>query len=139
MKINPNKIKFTNVTRTIDLIIPAQNAKLTPPVGPVLGQFRIKVKFFCDDFNKETLIFPYGLPLQIYVYVYQDLTFHYVINAPTIMFFIKNMLLKVSNTINKLLELYKIILIKKQDLKYLSLLSILKTTLATIKSMNIKL
>jgi large subunit ribosomal protein L11 len=136
MKKTYNQLNFRKVTRIVDLIVSAQNAKLTPPVGPVLGQFRIKVITFCENFNKETLIFEFGLPLKIYVYIYKDLSFNYIIKTPSTVFLIKNSMLK--KITFSLLDLYKIVLIKYVDNVLTPLESILKSVLSTCKSMSIK-
>jgi ribosomal protein L11 len=38
----------------IKLKIGAGKATLTPPIGPILGQYGIAGKKFCDEFNEET-------------------------------------------------------------------------------------
>ena len=43
---NINDVDFLRLNREVTLIVPAQNAKLGPPVGPILGQVKIKVKDF---------------------------------------------------------------------------------------------
>lgn len=42
------------VTATIRLVIPAGQAKPSPPVGPALGQAGLKIMDFCKDFNAKT-------------------------------------------------------------------------------------
>lgn len=134
---NLSKIDFNRVTRILNLTIPSQGATFGPPVGPILGQFRLKIKSFCDDFNKESKSFPKNLPLNITIYVYKDLSFNYIIKTPSIMFLLQNSLN--SNTKNKLdyIDIYKIILIKKLDLTYIKNKSILKSLLSTLKSMKL--
>lgn len=75
--INILDLDFSKVIRKVDLIIPAQSAKLGPPVGPTLGQVKIKVKDFCTSFNDTTINFPLGLPLKVIVYVYKNESFNY--------------------------------------------------------------
>ena len=45
------------VTATIRLVIPAGQAKPSPPVGPALGQAGLKIMDFCKDFNAKTADF----------------------------------------------------------------------------------
>ncbi len=46
--------KAKAVTATIRLVIPAGQAKPSPPVGPALGQAGLKIMDFCKDFNAKT-------------------------------------------------------------------------------------
>lgn len=63
---NYNQLDITKITRKVSLIIPAQTAKLGPPVGPVLGQVKIKVKDFCTLFNDATSQFKIRLTFKSY-------------------------------------------------------------------------
>ena len=74
----------------MNIVIPAQTAKLGPPVGPVLGQVKIKVKDFCTLFNDTTSRFKFGLPLPVLVFVYKNETFSFLIKTPTVSFLLKN-------------------------------------------------
>jgi large subunit ribosomal protein L11 len=112
---NCNKVNFTQVVKKLNLIIPAQNAKLTPPVGPLLGQVKIKVKDFCTLFNDATNVFKSGLPLPVSVYVYKNETFCFIIKTPTVSFLLKTILSQNKNKSISLLEVYKISRIKKLD------------------------
>ena len=135
---NYNKVNIKKVTRIVTLRVPAQAAKLTPPVGPILGQFRLKVKDFCDDFNNQTKNILYGLPLNISLYIYKDKSFDYIIKPPSTMFLIKNFLKKnLKNKNISILELYKISLILNSKCNYYSLKSIFKNILSTLKSMKL--
>ena len=70
--LNFNQIDLKRVGKKVNLIIPAQSAKLTPPVGPILGQVKIKVKDFCTLFNDATSSFKIGLPLPVVVFVFKN-------------------------------------------------------------------
>lgn len=52
--------KAKAVTATIRLVIPAGQAKPSPPVGPALGQAGLKIMDFCKDFNAKTADFKVG-------------------------------------------------------------------------------
>ncbi len=134
---NLNEIEFKRVLKKLNLIIPAQNAKLGPPVGPVLGQVKIKVKDFCTMFNDATLIFKPGLPLPVTVFIFKNETFNFIIRTPSISFLLKNVL-----NVNKikdltLLDIYKISLIKKMDSDHLNLKSIFRSILIGAKILKI--
>jgi ribosomal protein L11 len=116
MRINNyNEVNFKQVVKKVNLVIPAQNAKLTPPVGPILGQVKIKVKDFCTLFNDATNTLKPGLPLPVSVYVYKNETFCFFIKTPTVSFLLKNLLSKSVDKSISLLDIYKISLIKKLE------------------------
>jgi ribosomal protein L11 len=114
MQINDyTEVNVTQVIKKLDLVIPAQSAKLTPPVGPVLGQVKIKVKDFCTLFNDATTSFKVGLPLPVSVFVYKNETFCFMIKTPAIAFLLKTVLLQNLNNSISLIDVYKISKIKK--------------------------
>lgn len=116
MRINNHTdVNFKQVIKKLDLIIPAQSAKLTPPVGPLLGQVKIKVKDFCTLFNDATNSFKSGLPLPVTVYVYKNETFCFIIKTPTVSFLLKTVILHNSEKTISLLDIYKIAKIKKLE------------------------
>lgn len=134
-----NQLDLTKIVRKVNLIIPAQTAKLGPPVGPVLGQVKIKVKDFCTMFNDATAQKKFGLPLPVVVFVYKNEIFNFYIKTPTTSFLLKNLLLyKKSETLD-LLDIYKIALIKHIDLKHLSFKSVFVTVLTAAKLLKIKI
>jgi ribosomal protein L11 len=112
---NSSEVNFTQVIKKLNLIIPAQNAKLSPPVGPLLGQVKIKVKDFCTLFNDATIKFKLGLPLPVSVYVYKNETFCFIIKTPTVSFLLKTILFTNRDKVISLLDVYKISKIKKLE------------------------
>jgi len=46
---------------------PAQEAKPVAPLGPLVGQYGLNLKQFCDDLNNLTSNYSKGLPLPVYV------------------------------------------------------------------------
>ncbi len=46
---------------------PAQEAKPVAPLGPLVGQYGLNLKQFCDDLNSLTSNYSKGLPLPVYV------------------------------------------------------------------------
>lgn len=136
---NYNQLDITKITRKVSLIIPAQTAKLGPPVGPVLGQVKIKVKDFCTLFNDATTIFKTGLPLRVIVFVFKNETFNFIILPPSSSFLLKNSL-KLSKTNNlTVLDVYKLAIIKKQEFQHLNLQVVYKNLLQTAKLLKIKI
>lgn len=134
---NINEIELKRVIKKLNLIIPAQNAKLGPPVGPVLGQVKIKVKDFCTMFNDATATFSQGLPLPVTVCVFKNETFNFYIKTPSTSFLLKNALVIKKAKSLSLLDIYKISLIKKLDFDHLSNKVILKSVLIGAKILKI--
>lgn len=133
------QLDLIKVVRKVNILIPAQTAKMGPPVGPVLGQVKIKVKDFCTMFNEATTKFKYGLPLPVSVFVFKNETFNFYIKTPTTSFFLKNVLARNSSEHLTLLDIYKITLIKQLDLKHLETEAIFKSVLQTAKTLKIKI
>lgn len=136
---NYNQLDLKRVTRKVELIIPAQTAKLAPPVGPVLGQVKIKVKDFCTLFNETSSKFKLGLPLPVTVFVYKNETFNFYIKTPTVSFLLKNVSIFNKSKSLTLIDIYKIALIKKQDFDHISLESIYKNVLLNSKILKYKI
>ncbi len=127
------------ILKKLNLIIPVQQAKLGPPVGPVLGQVKIKVKDFCSLFNEATTKFKPGLPLPVYVFVFKNETFSFFIKSPTLSFLLKNVAVINGNNEVYLSDLYKIFLIKKQDFEHLNNLAIYKSILSQVRVLKMNI
>lgn len=134
---NLNEIELKRVVKKLNLVIPAQNAKLGPPVGPVLGQIKIKVKDFCSLFNESTNRFKPGLPLPVTVCVFKNETFSFFIKTPTSTFLLKNMFILKGKKSLTLLDVYKLTLIKKLDFEHLSTRVLFKNMLISAKTLKI--
>ncbi len=105
-----------------------------PPVGTILGQFGVKIKQFCDEFNSKTKYLPKGVLINTLVYIKKDKTF--VIELINIPFnFLLQLSLKNENKIN-LLDLFKITLINAKFRKTINpktFLGYLKVNNKTLK------
>jgi ribosomal protein L11 len=80
--------------RIVSLIVPAAQAQVSPPIGPVLGQLNISAKDFCDHFNYQSQIFPAGLLLRVLIFVTGDKSNPFVvkIKGPTTIFLLGKLL-----------------------------------------------
>lgn len=79
---------------SIKLYIYAGKASSTPPIGPILGQYRLNLIEFCKDFNEQTSSFNDSILLPITISVFRDGEFEYNIKLPTTSFFLKQILEK---------------------------------------------
>jgi large subunit ribosomal protein L11 len=136
---NYSQLDLIKIIRKVNLVIPAQTAKLSPPVGPILGQVKIKVKDFCTLFNNASSVYQHGLPLPVEVFVYKNEVFNFYIKTPTTSFLLKNLLLFKNNNELSLLDIYKIALIKHLDLKYLPLKAVFINVLTIAITLKIKI
>jgi large subunit ribosomal protein L11 len=136
---NLKEIDISKVVRSIDLVIPAQSAKLSQPVGPMLGQVKIKIKDFCNSFNETTNLYEPELPLKVIVFIYKNDSFNYIVKSPSTTFLIKNYYLLNEKNGVSLLDLYKVMLIKHQELKLVSKKLIFRNILILTKLMKIKI
>lgn len=84
----------------VKLFIPAGAAAVTPPIGPILGQYGINSVQFCKDFNELTgglnLFFNESCPdlfngfvLVVDIYIQEDRTYKYVLNKPPVSFLMR--------------------------------------------------
>jgi ribosomal protein L11 len=73
---------------------PAQEAKPIAPLGPLVGQYGLNLKQFCDDLNGLTNSYTKGLPLPIYVEKSVTLKGGYKIfvKPPTLSFLLSSLL-----------------------------------------------
>lgn len=138
-----SKKKLKNIIR---LMVPAKGATMSPPIGPVLGQYGINIMEFCKQFNEKTKDFHEGILLTVLIYQFADKTFNFVIKNFVNSFIIKELLPLVSETDTRF---NKLNVLNIKDLYFLSLLNKRffslseKTTFAnlvsTIKSCNVLL
>ena len=70
-----------NVTRVINLQIPAGKATPAPPVGTVLGPAGINLQEFCVKYNDATKD-KMGDIVPVVITVYEDRTFDFVLKTP---------------------------------------------------------
>jgi len=121
------------------LVVPSQEAKLSQPVGPMLGQVKIKIKDFCTSFNETTILYEAELPLKVIVFIYKNDAFNYIVKPPSTTFLIKNSYMLNKKVGLTLLDLYKIMLIKHYELEFFSKQLIFRNVLILTKLMKINI
>lgn len=67
----------------IKLYIPSGKASSVPPIGPILGQYRLNSIEFCKDFNEQTIDWDDSIILPVLIIGYEDNSLEYVIKFPT--------------------------------------------------------
>lgn len=134
-----NQVDYSKLNRVVDLVVPAQSAKLSPPVGSTLGQVKIKVKDFCTSFNEKTTMYKLGLPLKVVVFVYKNETFNYIVKPSSTTFLLKNIVALNKKKEITLLDVYKIMIIKKFEMEFSSERVIFRNILTLAKIMKIEI
>jgi large subunit ribosomal protein L11 len=111
--------------------LPCNEAKNDAILGQTFGQYGIKAIDFCKKFNEFTLSknSTSGLLVKVIVTVYKDRSYDFYLKTPPQFF----LFLKVYNdNYISVRDLYKILLIKRLDVFYLSLFTMYKNMLHTL-------
>ena len=125
--------------RSIKVLIPSQKAELSSCLSPLLGQFGVKVKIFCDEFNKKTQNIKSNLLLKTKINILVNRSFNFNFKLPPIYFYIN---IKKINNIIFLKDIYIIALLKYKENNFNNinnLKSIYKNILNMLKSTNINI
>ncbi|MBS3765698.1 50S ribosomal protein L11 [Candidatus Bipolaricaulota bacterium] len=70
------------VETTLKLQIPAGQADPSPPVGPALGEHKVNIMDFCDQFNAETSDKEPGVLIPVDITIYTDKSFDFEVKEP---------------------------------------------------------
>lgn len=76
----------------IKLYIPAAKANSAPPIGPILGQYRLNLIEFCKDFNEQTIDWDDSVILPVLIIGYTNNNLEYIIKSPTVTHLIRTVL-----------------------------------------------
>jgi len=139
------KVKKNIITKQVTLYIKAGEASTSPPIGPIITQFGIDVKQFCNNFNNDTKEFEKGILLKIIVSIYKNNTFTYVIKTSPL-FFLFELASEDSDDLNIILynkywdsryirleDIYLITLIKNLEYNLISLKKLFKMIIKEAK------
>jgi len=110
------------IFRYVKFYAKAGEASNTPPIGPMLGQFPMDVKGFCNAFNNDTKDFDKGVLLKVILTLYKDSTFEYKIKSSPLFFLLElsSKVLQINNNFRNhrgisLYDIYLITLIKNKE------------------------
>src|ERR1700761_5506935 len=81
-----------NKLKLIKIEIPAGSAVITPPLGPLLGQYGINGIEFCKEFNEETKNIEKDTLIAINLYLAYDRTYFFELKTPGVAYLIKKYL-----------------------------------------------
>ncbi len=77
------------VAGKIELMIPAQQASPSPPVGPALGQHGVNIMEFVKSFNAATADMKPGTIVPVVITVYSDRSFTFILKTPPASYLLK--------------------------------------------------
>lgn len=139
-------LKKKKVLRFVKFYAKAGEINTTPPIGPMLGQFPMDVKSFCNTFNNDTKDFDKGVLLKVILVLYKDSTFDYEIKSSPLFFLLElsSKVLQINNNFRNhrgilLYDLYLITLIKNKEYNLINIKYLFKNILKTVKKNKYKI
>lgn len=139
-------LKKKKVLRFVKFYAKAGEVNTTPPIGPMLGQFPMDVKSFCNTFNNDTKDFDKGVLLKVILVLYKDSTFDYEIKSSPLFFLLElsSKVLQINNNFRNhrgilLYDVYLITLIKNKEYNLINIKYLFKNILKTIKKNKYKI
>lgn len=131
----------TEVLRKVRFLVPAQNASISPPIGPILGQFGINIMDFCKQFNERSKYIEQDVLVFVDLTLFKNKSFVFNIRTPPISFLINeensDMEENLIPTYVNLSSLYKILKVKKFD-SPISEISLMRSFVGTMRAMHIR-
>ncbi len=139
-------VKPKKIFRYVKFYVKAGEMNTTPPIGPMLGQFPMDVKSFCNAFNNETKDFDKGVLLKVIVTLYKDSTFDYEIKSSPLFFLLElsSKLLQINYNYRNhrgilLSNIYLITLIKNKEYNLINIKYLFKKILKVAKKNKYKI
>lgn len=138
--------KQKRIFRFVKFYAKAGEVNTTPPIGPMLGQFPMDVKSFCNAFNNDTKDFDKGVLLKVILTLYKDSTFDYQIQSSPLFFLLElsSKVLQINYNFRNhrgisLYDIYLITLIKNKDYNLINIKYLFKTILRMAKKNRYKI
>lgn len=129
------------VLRRVRFLVPAQNATISPPIGPILGQFGINIMDFCKQFNERSKYIEQDTLVFVDLVLFKNKSFNFSIRTPPISFLVNEESYELEeNSIPafiNLSSLYKILKIKKID-NSIPDISLMRCFFGTMRAMHIR-
>ena len=139
-------MKKKKILRFVNFYAKAGEVNTTPPIGPMLGQFPMDVKNFCNMFNNETKDFDKGVLLKVSLTLYKDGTFEYQIKDSPLFFLLElsGKILQINNNFRNhrgisLYDIFLITLIKNKEYNLVNIKYLFKNILKMAKKSKYKI
>jgi len=133
--------KENEVLRKVRLLAPAQGATISPPIGPILGQFGINIMEFCKQFNERSKYIDSDVLVLVVLVLYKNKSFNFTIKTPPVTFLVNEESSFLSEEeIPKYINLsssFKIYKVKSFGISY-SEFSGLRSIFGTLRSMHLQ-
>jgi large subunit ribosomal protein L11 len=141
--ISRSKISLDNqILRTVRFLAPAQAATISPPIGPILGQFGINIMDFCKQFNEQSKFIESDTLVIVFLTLYKNKSFSFAIKTPPFSFLVNEENIEIEeNSIPIFLNLstlYKILKIKNYG-QNIDEVSLFRSLCGSLRSMHIQL
>lgn len=139
--VKPKTVLDNQILRQVRFLVPAQNATISPPIGPILGQFGINIMDFCKQFNERSKYIEQDTLVFVDLFLFKNKSFVFSIRMPPFSFLINEenfedvAELEIPLFID-LSSLYKIMQIKKIDLS-VSDVALMRSFFGTVRSMHL--
>lgn len=139
-------MKKKKILRFVNFYAKAGEVNTTPPIGPMLGQFPMDVKNFCNMFNNDTKDFDKGVLLKVSLILYKDGTFEYQIKDSPLFFLLElsSKVLQINNNFRNhrgisLYDIFLITLIKNKEYNLVNIKYLFKNILKMAKKSKYKI
>lgn len=139
--VKPKVSLDSQILRQVRFLVPAQNATISPPIGPILGQFGINIMDFCKQFNERSKYIEQDTLVFVDLILFKNKSFIFNIRTPPFSFLVneenfENVAELEIPLFIDLSSLYKIMQIKKIDLS-VSDMALMRSFFGTVRSMNL--
>lgn len=139
-------MKKKKILRFVNFYAKAGEVNTTPPIGPMLGQFPMDVKNFCNMFNNDTKDYDKGVLLKVSLILYKDGTFEYQIKDSPLFFLLElsSKVLQINNNFRNhrgisLYDIFLITLIKNKEYNLVNIKYLFKNILKMAKKSKYKI
>jgi ribosomal protein L11 len=139
-------LKKKKIFRFVKFYAKAGEVNTTPPIGPMLGQFPMDVKSFCNTFNNDTKEFDKGVLLKVILILYKDSTFEYEIKSSPLFFLLElsSKILQINNNFRNhkgisLNDIFLITLIKNKEYNLINIKYLFRNILKIAKKNKYKI
>jgi ribosomal protein L11 len=139
-------LKKKKILRFVNFYAKAGEVNTTPPIGPMLGQFPMDVKNFCNMFNNDTKDYDKGVLLKVSLILYKDGTFEYQIKDSPLFFLLElsSKVLQINNNFRNhrgisLYDIFLITLIKNKEYNLVNIKYLFKNILKMAKKSKYKI
>lgn len=98
----------------VKFFLKAGAASISPPIGPILGQYGVDMMGFCREFNEYSKFIKVNTILPVTVFVFNDRSFIFQIKKPTISFLLKSVFYNMTKISRSMLlrGIFKVSIIK---------------------------